>query len=172
LAEAIDAMVGSLRAGATLQGSLDAALREAREPLQPYLAEVVGRINLGANPESALQGLVEGVPLEEFRLFSMTLATQWWVGGSMALTLSRVSRTIRDRVELSRRIRSQRVEAEISVVGVLLISYIVGIIIWRSNPEPTIQFLTSPIGIRLAALAVAMQAAGIVWIFKLGQIRF
>jgi tight adherence protein B len=152
--------------------ALDAAIREGQAPLRPYLHELVARIRLGANPETAIKELAEQVPLESFRLFTLTLGAQWWSGGSMASTLSRVGRTARDRLEMSRRIRTQRVEAELSVVGVLALSYILAVIIWRANPEPVMQFLQSSIGTQLAAFAIALQAAGIAWISRLSRVDF
>jgi tight adherence protein B len=170
--DAIDVIVSSLRAGSTLIAALDAAIREGQAPLRPYLRELVARIRLGANPETAIRELAEQVPLESFRLFTLTLGAQWWSGGSMAATLSRVGRTSRDRLELTRRIRTQRAEAELSVIGVLALSYILAVIIWRANPEPAMEFLRSGIGTQLAALAVALQAAGIAWISRLSRIDF
>jgi tight adherence protein B len=171
-ADAIDVIVGSLRAGSTLIAALDAAIREARDPLRPYLVEMVARIRLGANPEGAVRELADQVPLESFRLFTLTLGAQWWSGGSMAATLSRVGRTARDRLEMKRRIRTQRAEAELSVAGVLVLSYILAIILWRANPEPMVQFLRSSVGMQLAAFAIALQALGIAWISKLSRIDF
>ena len=46
------------------------------------------------------------VPLETFRLFAAALTVHQEVGGSLAPTLATVGRIIRDRIELTRRIRS------------------------------------------------------------------
>jgi tight adherence protein B len=172
LADAIDVVVGALRAGTTLVAAMDTALRETPEPLAPYLREMIGRIRLGVDPQVAVRDLANHVPLETFRLFSLTLAAQWWTGGSMSSTLSRVGRTIRDRIELTRRIRSQSVEAELSVIGVMSISYVVALIVWRANPVPLVGFLKSTLGMQVAAFAVGLQAIGLVWISKLSRIRY
>jgi Flp pilus assembly protein TadB len=64
------------------------------------------------------------------------------------------------------------VEAELSVIGVMSISYIVALIVWRANPEQLVGFLTSPIGMEIAAFAVGLQAIGIIWITKLSRIEY
>jgi len=50
LAEAIDLLVGSLRAGSSLLAAFESALEESEPPLRPYLQEVAGRIRLGDDP--------------------------------------------------------------------------------------------------------------------------
>jgi tight adherence protein B len=128
-------MVGSLRAGASLLAAFESALEEIGPPLRPYFQEVAGRIRLGDDPRSAVSDLQVHVPLETFRLFATSLAIHWEVGGSLATTLSTVGQTVRDRIELSRRVRAQSVEAHASVGVVLAIAYVLGFLMWRTNPD-------------------------------------
>jgi len=172
LADAIDLLVGSLRAGAALLRALEAATRETRRPLKDHLDEVVGRIRLGDDPQKAVLDLANRVPLETFRLFTITLAVQWDTGGSIASAMSLVGKAIRDRIELSRRVRSQAVEAKASVVGVLAISYGVALVMWRANPEALESFLTSSIGTYITSATIALQAIGIAWISRMSRIRY
>src|SRR5262249_11657454 len=135
LAAAIDLMVGSLRAGASLLAAFESALEEIDVPLRPYFQEVAGRIRLGDDPRGAVGDLQRHVPLETFRLFATSLAIHWEVGGALSTTLSTVGRTVRDRIELARRVRAQSVEAHASVGVVLLITYVLGFLMWRTNPD-------------------------------------
>src|SRR5205823_9785968 len=57
LAAAIDLLVGSLRAGASLLAAFESSLQEAEAPLRPYLQEVAGRIRLGDDPRVAVSDL-------------------------------------------------------------------------------------------------------------------
>ena len=57
------------------------------------------------------------VPLETFRLFSAALTVHQEVGGSLAPTLATVGRIIRDRIELTRRVRSLTVQSRASTAG-------------------------------------------------------
>ncbi len=171
LAEAIDLMVGALQAGLSLPKALDTARKESALPLRRYLDGLVRKIRLGEDPTSAVRELSEQVPLETFQLFSLTLSAQWWTGGSLASTLAGVGRTIRDRIELSRRVRTQGVEAKVSVIGVVIISYALAIIMWKANPHPIESFFRSEIGSLLAGAAIGLQAIGILWINRLSQVK-
>lgn len=169
LAEAIDLLVGSLRAGASLLAAFESALQESDRPLRPYLQEMAGRIRLGDDPRAAVSDLPVHVPLETFRLFATSLAVHWEVGGSLATTLGTVGRTVRDRIELSRRVRAQGVEAHASVAVVLFLAYLLGILMWRTNPERLEAFVATGMGTGLVAMVMALQAIGLVWMSKLSR---
>ena len=172
LAAAIDLLIGSLRAGASLLAAFESALEEADAPIRPYLQEVAGRIRLGDDPRGAVGDLQVRVPLETFKLFATSLAVHWEVGGSLATTLTMIGATVRDRVELSRRVRAQGVEANASVAVILVIAYVLGFLMWRSNPDRLEAFVMTGVGTTLVAAAIFLQAIGLVWMSRLSRSRF
>jgi tight adherence protein B len=172
LADSIDLMVGALRAGAGLLAALEAALKEAGKPFRPYLAELTGRIRLGDDPVDTVRDLAGRVPLETFRLFSLSLAVHWEAGGSLASTLSAVGGTIRDRIETSRRIRAQAIEVQVSVAAIMAISYVTAILMFRANPQTLRQFMFSQIGSYIVSAAICLQAIGITWISRMSRVRY
>ena len=109
------------------------------------------------------------MPLETFRLFATSLAIHWEVGGSLATTLSTVGQTVRDRIELSRRVRAQSVESHASVAVVLAIAYILGFLMWRTNPDRLEAFVGTGIGSLVVAGVIALQAVGLVWMSRLSR---
>jgi tight adherence protein B len=172
LAEAIDLMISSLRAGTPLLAALEVAREESRNPIREELEEVVGRIRLGEDPRGVIRQLAGRVPLETFRLFCHALLVHWETGGSLAGTLQTIGRTIRDRIEIARRVRAQAVESQVSVVAVLAITYGVAALMFRTNPDPLRDFLRSTAGTYIAAATVFLESIGILWIWRMSQIRF
>jgi tight adherence protein B len=172
LANAIDLMVASLGAGSGLMEAIEGAAREAGQPLKPELQETLGRIRFGETPKQVFEDLAERVPLEAFRLFAFTMAVHGETGGSLAPTLSSVGRTIRDRIEIGRRVRSQSTQAQASVMGIVLITYFLGVLMWRANPVGFQEFLAHPVGANVVAAAIVLQAVGLLWITRLTQLRF
>jgi tight adherence protein B len=172
LADAIDLMVASIRAGSALLAAFEAALREARMPIREELQTIIAHIRLGEDPRHAVQELAIRVPLESFRLFTHCLLVHWETGGSLASSLRVVSKTVRDRIEVSRRISAQAVESQISVVAVMAISY--GLTVLRLNTAPvqTKKLLLSEFGAWMAAGVILLQAFGIAWIWRMSRIRF
>jgi tight adherence protein B len=150
--------------------ALEVAARETRAPLGTELAEVLGRIRLGDDPKEVFQDFSSRIPLEGYRLLSFSLLVHWEVGGSLARTLASIGRTVRDRLEVQRRVRAQSAEAQFSVLGVLAITYLIGLITWTSYPERLTRFFASEIGTVLLVLTVLLQAAGLLWMHRISRI--
>lgn len=172
LANGIDLMVAALSAGSGAMESIESAANEAGNPLKPELQEVLGRIRLGEKPALVFEDLAARIPLENFRLFAFTMAVHGEVGGSLAPTLSTVGKSIRDRIEIGRRVRAQSTQAQASVIGIVCITYFLGLLMWRTNPANFEEFVTHPIGANFMAGALMLQAVGLLWITRLSQMKF
>ncbi len=172
LANSIDLMVASLGAGSGIMEAVAAAGGEAGEPLKSEFQEVLGRIRFGDTPKQVFEDLTRRVPLEAFRLFGFTMAVHGEVGGSLAPTLATVGRTIRDRIEIGRRVRAQSTQAQASVIGIVCITYFLALLMWRTNPENFEEFIAHPVGVNVVGIAIVLQAIGLLWIARLSQMRY
>jgi tight adherence protein B len=171
LADAIDLMVGALRAGAGMLNALESAVRESPPPLHEQLDEMSGRIRFGDDPQAVFRSLPQRVPLETFVLFSAALSVNWEVGGSLASTLATVGKTIRDRIEISRRMRAMTTQVRVSIIAVMGLSYFLAAVMWFNDPGRMKAFLATEIGSFFVALAILLQAIGIVWSSHLSRSR-
>ena len=172
LADAVDIMVGAVGAGAGVSDAIEAAIQETRAPLRGQLEEVLGRIRLGDQPQAVFKSLSERIPLETFLLFSSTLAVQWEVGGSLGPTLSTVGRTIRDRIDISRRIRSNTAQSQISTWILLGLTYFIAMVVYSNGPDQMREFLSTSIGSFMAAGSMLLQAVGILWMSYISRMKF
>jgi len=172
LADAIDIMIGAVGAGASVGTAIAAAITECHVPLRPYLEEVAGRIRLGDEPADVFRSLAQRVPLETFLLFTSALSVHWEVGGKLSSTLTTVGRTIRDRIEVSRRIRSNTAQSQFSTLAILGLTYFIAVIVWRNGPEQMEEFVRSSVGSWFVAGSVILQAVGIVWMNLISKPKF
>lgn len=172
LADAIDIMVGALSAGAGVGASIDAAIVETTSPLRPLLVDMSGRIRLGDDPIEVFKSLAERIPLETFLLFASALSVHWEVGGRLAPTLATVGRTIRDRIEVTRRIQSNIAQSQFSTFAILGLIYLIALIVWRNGPEAMQEFVQSSVGSWFVAGSIVMQAVGIFWMDLISKPRF
>ncbi len=172
LADALDLAVASLKVGSSLQQALSYAAEESPRPLSEELSHLVARIRLGDPADEVFEGLTDRVPLETFRLFTTSLVVNWDTGGSLVAPLSMVGRTIRERIELTRRLRALSAQAKASVVGILLVTYFLAAVVWRNDPERMVAFLSSTVGQTLVAISIGLEGVGILWIGSLSRIRF
>ena len=49
-------------------------------------------------------------------------------------------------LKLPRRIRSNSAQSEVSTLAVLLLTYFIALVVWRTNPEQMGQFLATSVG--------------------------
>ncbi len=172
LANSLDLMVAALHGGAGLAQAIESAAGETPEPLKSELSELLGRMRYGESPVQVFDDFSKRIPLESYRLFSFTMIVHSEVGGSLAPILATVGRSIRDRIEIARRVRSQSTEARASVMGILIIIYFLGLLMWRTNPPAFERFVAHELGQNLLAGALIMQALGMLWIAKIAKLRF
>ena len=172
LADAIDIMIGAVGAGASVTGALEAAIQESHAPLRPYLEEVAGRIRLGDEPADVFRSLSERLPLETFLLFTSALAVHWEVGGRLTSTLASVGKTVRDRIEIARRIRSNTAQSQFSTIAIIGLTYFIAVIVWRNGPEQMEEFVNSSIGSWFVAGSILLQGVGIAWMNWISKPRF
>jgi len=172
LADSIDLMVAAVKSGASLQGALESAMENSGKPWRNELTDLIVKIRYGDDPIDVFTELSERLPLETVRLFAQTLAVNWSVGGQLSLALANVGRTIRDRLELNRRMQAMTTQARLSVMSVILVTYFIGALMWRNDPERMGEYLGSLVGQGLVTTAMVLQAIGIVWISHMSTPRF
>lgn len=171
IADAIDLMVAGLRSGASLVDAIGIAAEEARKPLLPALDEMVHRLQLGDSPDATIHDFAQRVPLETAQILCFSLTVHWRIGGSLAPALVTVAQGARQRIEFARRVRSQATEGRASLIGMLGITYVLTLLLWRAYPERFESFFSSEIGIGMTATVVLLQGIGLVWMTMLTRIR-
>jgi len=171
LADTIDLLVGALQAGAGLAAALGRAAEAARMPLRPLLEDMSRRLRLGDDPEGVFREPASRVPLASFRLFALSLGTQWETGGSLAPALSLVGRSVRDRIGLARRVASQTTAAIGSMIAILVISYGVGLLMWIWEPARVEGFLWTRVGAVAVSVCMVLQSIGLLWMWRLAKVR-
>lgn len=164
LAEALDLMIGALRAGVGIVEALTASVTRVGQPTRGLIQAVVDRLRMGDNPAEVFNSLGRAVPLESFRLTGLTLAATWDGGGGFADSLAGVGRTTRERLALRRRMNSQSLEARVSVVVILLVTWALFAISIVRDPETMRAFAQSDVGDVLLSIVFGLQAIGLVWI--------
>ena len=172
LADALDMMIAAVKSGSSLLTAIGSAQQQANQPLRAEFDFLAGRVRLGDEPSDALNDLAERVPLESFELFTEAMAVNWSVGGQLSATLASIARTVRDRIELTRRMHSMTMQSRLSIISVMGVTYFLGALMWRNDPERMGGFLTSLIGQWAVAVAVVLQGVGVIWISLISRPRF
>lgn len=171
LADAVDLIVSSVRSGGTIVDAIGQAAERTDGIVGDELTEVVERLRIGQSARDVLAELRARIPLDSFRLFTFTIGTNWEGGAGHAHALSSVGRAIRDRVALRRRLRTQTVETEVSVIGVLALTYGLAYLVAHSSSIDFAQFASSSMGQFVITAILLMQAVGVLWVQRLARIH-
>ena len=134
LADTTDILVSSISSGASLQASLTQAAEFSPIPLRYELEEMVVRLRLGDSPNDVFEMLGQRVPTETFKLLATTLIVNWNAGGELSPTLSSIASTIRDRLAISRQIRTLSTQGTLTTVIVLSTIWFMATMMWQSDP--------------------------------------
>lgn len=109
--DAIDLMVRSLRVGHPITAAIAIVAREMPDPLGSEFGLIADEATYGMNINDALDRLAARVPVPDLRFFAIAVNIQSTSGGNLAEVLDGLSRVIRARFKLFRKVRAITAEA-------------------------------------------------------------
>lgn len=118
---AIDVIVRGVKAGLPLGDCVKIVAREAAEPVSGEFRRIVDTQVMGIPLADAIARLPERVPLAEANFFAIVIAIQQKSGGGLAEALGNLSRVLRARKALKRKVVALSSEAKSSagIIGSL-----------------------------------------------------
>jgi tight adherence protein B len=114
--DAIDIIVRSLRAGHPTPIAITMAAREMPDPVGSEFGIVTDEITYGADLETALRNLYFRVGTDDLPLFVTAVAIQGSTGGNLGEILENLSKVIRERFKMRRKIRALAAEGRASAM--------------------------------------------------------
>lgn len=114
LPDAIDLVVRSLKIGHPVSAALQNISREMVDPLGGEFAIAARQVQYGKTPPEAITGIADRVKLADMRFFSVATQIQYESGGNLAEILSGLSKIIRARFQLFRKVKALTAEGRFS----------------------------------------------------------
>jgi tight adherence protein B len=108
--------VRSLRAGHPVPVAIAMVAREMADPVGTEFGIVTDEVTYGADLETALRNLFFRVGTDDLPLFVTAVAIQGSTGGNLGEILENLSRVIRERFKMRRKIRSLAAEGRASAL--------------------------------------------------------
>jgi tight adherence protein B len=112
--DALDMIVRSLRAGHPVPIAVNMVSREMTDPIGSEFGMVSDEITYGADLETAMRNLYARLGSEDLPLFVTAVGIQGSTGGNLGEILNNLSRVIRQRFKMRRKIRALASEARAS----------------------------------------------------------
>jgi tight adherence protein B len=171
LPEALDLMVSALRAGHSMVGALGTAAKESPEPIGREFRLCFEEQNFGIDLRTAVENLVERVPLQDVRMITTAMLINKESGGNLAEVLEKTGNVIRERFRLQQQIRVHTAQGRLTGWVLSLLPVILGTIIYLENPNYMSVLFTNPVGRKAIMIAATMNVLGLLVIRKIVNVR-
>jgi tight adherence protein B len=160
LPEALDLMVSGLRAGHSLIAAMGLVGREVPDPVGSEFRTCFEEQNYGLELKSAVENLIDRVPLQDLRIVATAIMIQKESGGNLAEVLDKTSYVIRERFRLKRQIRTHTAQGRLTGWILSLLPVVLGIALFTVNPTMMSVLWTRAIGIKLMWTSAGMTLVG------------
>lgn len=172
LADALDLINTSLRAGHSFMQALEVVTPELPDPIGKEFKRVMHQTNLGMNLEASLKGLVKRVPTPNLEITVAGFLIQRDTGGSLSEVLTKISQTIRDRIQVQGEIKTLTTQGKLSGVVVGLMPFIVGGVLNVISPDYLLPLFEDPRGRLMLIAMLVSEAVGAFFISRIVKIDF
>jgi tight adherence protein B len=133
--DAIDIIVRSLRAGHPVPVAISMVARELPDPVGTEFGIVADEITYGADLETAMRNLAYRVGQEDLPLFVTAVAIQGATGGNLSEILENLSRVIRERFKMRRKVKALASEGKFSALFLSALPFVLFCMIRYVAPE-------------------------------------
>ncbi len=135
LPNGVDIIVRGVKAGLPLSDCIKVVAREAREPVATEFRKITETQIMGISLAEAVGKLPERVPLAEANFFAIVVAIQHKAGGGLAEALNNLSKVLRGRKAMKRKIKALSAEAKSSAGIIGSLPFFVGGIMYLISPN-------------------------------------
>ncbi|MBX7073886.1 MAG: type II secretion system F family protein [Pirellulales bacterium] len=172
LPEAMEILADGVRSGRSFEQAMELVARDAPAPLSQEFADSASQLRLGQSPVAVLERMVCRLPLAEFKILAITILVHRQTGGNLALLVERLAAATRDRQEFRGHVRAMTAGSKISAIGLFVGTFAaVGLLAWM-EPAYLGDFLASPMGPPLLAVAIVLDLVGFVWVWRIAKVDY
>lgn len=170
--DTVQLLSGALRAGHGLSRALAGVANDAESPMREELARVVNETRLGRDLASSMSLTAARMKSADFEWVAQAIAINQETGGNLAEVLDQVGKTIRERNQIRRQVKSLSAEGRLS--GNILIALPIGVALFLSVARPGYfaPFFESIFGIIAIVVAVLLLIVGSIWIAFTVRVKF
>jgi tight adherence protein B len=168
---AMELLARSLRAGHTLQGTLELVSQETPAPLGTEMRVTYEEQRLGLSMSQALRRMGDRVASRDLRYFVTAVLIQIETGGNLAEILENIGIIIRDRLKLKSKVKGLTAEGRFSAVILGLLPVFTFLALLFINRPYIMTLLTDPMGTRILTVAIVSVVLGALVMKKMVAIK-
>src|SRR5215510_1443986 len=171
LPDALELMIRSLQAGHSFVSTLQVVAAEAPEPIAREFGKAYEEQSLGLNMKSALENLVERVPILDLKLCVTAAQIQREIGGALSEALRNIIHMIRERSRIDDEISGKSAQMKWTLYVVGASPFLLFISSGLVNPSYMKAFYGHQYGVYALGVGAALQITGWFIIHKIVNIE-
>lgn len=172
LPDAIDIVVRSLRAGHPVPVALGMVGREMPDPVGSEFGMALDELTYGLDLEESMKNMYYRVEQEDLGLMVTAVSLQHTTGGNLSEVLSNLSRIIRARFKMRRKVRSLSAEGRVSAYGLSALPAIVFVTLRILAPGYYGDIWGNPITVPLLTGIIVWALIGMAIMYKMVNFKF
>lgn len=172
LPDALDVIVRSLRSGHPVSVALSIVGREMSDPVGTEFGITIDEMTYGLDMPRALRNLSNRVGLADLSLLVTAVSLQATSGGNLAEVLGNLSRVLRERFQLRRKVRSLSAEGRMSAYGLTILPMMIAGAIYAQNKGYYLDVWDEPLFLPGMAFLIAWSILGDLIMFKMINFKY
>jgi tight adherence protein B len=168
----IDIMVRGLQAGYPAPVAMEMVAREMEDPIGSEFGVALDEMNYGLERSVALRNISTRFPSPELKFLVSTIEMQRETGGNLAEVLSNLSKVIRERATMKKKIWAISAEGRISCYVVGGLPFLLVLAIMGLNPAFFTEVASDPFFAPMIGGGFFMWLIGISWIWRMVNFKF
>jgi tight adherence protein B len=170
LPNALGMMAGCIKAGHTVESSLDVLSRHSPQPAAAEFAHVRAMVKMGQGLTAALGKLNQRMPSSDICFLISAVTLQQKTGGSLAECLRNLEVKMRDRVMLRREVKALSAEGRLTIWVLACLPPVILGYQYFTGSSALRNFVASDLGRWIMAACFVVQGAGVLWARKIVRI--
>lgn len=170
LPDALDMLVGAMRAGYSLQTAMKFIGDEMPAPLGPEFNRFYDEQRLGMDVRDALLALQSRIGSSDLHMFITAVLVQRETGGNLSEILGNIADVMRQRSDLQRQIETLTAEAKLSARVLALLPGLVFFAMLSLDREFMQPMLEHPLGQMLLAVAALSVTVGYLVLMRIARV--
>jgi tight adherence protein B len=164
---ALDLLARAVRAGESLDQAIELVCNSSPDPLATEFRRVLRQLEMGLSVSAAMEAMDQRLGLMDVRIFSSAISVHRDSGGSIAETLERLARVIRDRMNYHRHLRAVTGAGRASVMLIAALGPILFTYLFLVQPDYGQALWQDATGKLMLITAVALELVGLLWVWRL-----
>lgn len=171
LAQALEIIVRSLRAGHPFSMGISMVSSELASPINEEFEQVFNEQRMGMHLDESLRRMVQRVPLLDLRFFVLSVTIHSQTGGDLSEILDNLAKVIRERFKILGQVKALTAEGRLSGVVLCMLPVCVFFMILIINPDYIKLLITTELGNKMLYGAIYSQILGMLLIRKIVNIK-